>query len=183
MKILGFGILMLVFVVASVEAAFFLEFESEIKEGTLTNFILTPTCDLSKNLQLFAFSSTGESYAEGYGGFAYSPKSWLQIGMGLGLETADTPWRVAASLWAGKGPLSFLWIYENGGSGPWYKATATFTAKEWLTLGLMARRFIGIGPLLQLSLPKTPISIWTTPACYDLKSEQAKALIGISLAM
>lgn len=160
--------------------------EDKVVEG---NSVLTLTIFTVQSLKLnkipvsvSAFSLISEEYAEGYGGLAYSPKPWVEVGASVGMETADSPWRIAGSVWMGKEPVSLLAIYENGGSGYWYKVTATVAARKWLTVGLLAKRFGGVGPIVQISIPGTPIKAYIVPA-YDFEFEQQKTLVGISLGI
>lgn len=170
-------------IVSGAEASFYVESFNKVVEGeVIPVLIFCPTHDLNKRFQLEGFSMTGENYAEAYVGLGYSPKPWLQVGASIGLETADSPWRVAASLWAGKGPLSFLSIYENGGSGYWYNIKATLQVRNWLTIGGMAKRFSGVGPFIQASIPSTPLKVYLVPA-YDFEDDKQKTSIGICLSL
>lgn len=183
--LLGFIVVVLsVLVVAySSEASFSLELENKVVDGdVVSNVNINPVHAISKKVQVFAFSLTGENWAQAYGGLLYSLKPWLTVGAAAGMETADSPWRIAASLWIGKGPVSLLCLYENGGSGYWYSVSPTVQIKKWLTVGILAKRFAGVGPLVRVSIPKTPIQIWAVPA-YDFEFEQQKTLIGISIGL
>lgn len=182
--LLGFIVVVSVLVVAvGSEASFSLKLENKVVNGdVISNVNINPLHSISKKVQVFAFSLTGEEWAQAYGGLLYSLQPWLTVGAAAGMETADSPWRVAASLWMGEGPFSLLCIYEDGGSGYWYSVNPTVQIKKWLTAGILAKRFAGVGPFVRVSIPKTPLQIWAVPA-YDFEFEQQKTLIGISVGL
>ncbi|MDO8524327.1 MAG: hypothetical protein Q7R99_01715 [bacterium] len=163
-------------------AGFSIGLENRIIENAVTNhFSLYESYDLAKNVQLFGFSTTSESYCEGYAGVGYLAKSWLQISAGLGLETNPNPWRITASLWTGKGPASLLAIYENGGSGYWYKILATYSLGKYVAVGVHTKRFMGIGPYLQVKMPfYTNCVVYVVPG-YDWETKTIKTIVSISL--
>lgn len=173
-------------IIAEAEASFYVESLNKVVEGgVIPVLIFCPTHNLNKQFkqfQLQGFSMTSENYAEGYVGLGYSPKPWLQVGVSFGLETADNPWRVAASIWAGKGSLSLLCVCENGGSGYWYDIKPTVKVNNWLTVGFMAKRFSGVGPFIQVGIPNTPLKAYLVPA-YDFEDSKQKTSVGICLSL
>jgi hypothetical protein len=108
----------------------------------------------------FAFTEAKQTYAQAYAGPTYSPKKWLQVGLGIGLEQDQNPLRVGGFLWAGHGRYSLLTIQEHGGSGRWYRTEANFQALERLGLGAMHQKGYGLGPRIQFQIPRSPIVLW-----------------------
>jgi len=184
MKALGFTALITLATIIlpfSSQAGFFFESRNTIVDGEVTPLLnFYNTHDINKKVQVFAYCMIGKTYCEGYSGLAYSPRSWLQIGAGGGMETADSPWRIATFLWAGKGPVSAIAYYEYGGSGYWWLGKATYTINKTVTAGILGNRFTGVGPLVEISIPKTHFKIWGLPA-YDFEDDTQKTVLGISL--
>jgi len=118
------------------------------------------------------------AYSEAYAGLEYAPVSWLSLGLGAGLETGGG--RMGISLWAGKGPLSVLVFYENGKTGSWYKTVVASSVTDWLSVGLYAKRFAGVGPILQVSVSSA--KIWVVPV-HDFEFDSSSVVLGIILDM
>lgn len=175
----------MIIVVSLASGSGYVEIENRINGSVVTpNINIFSTRNITARASIFAFSLTSENYSEAYAGVSYNLRPWLNIGAGLGLETADSPWRVASSLWAGKGNTSLLVIYENGGSGYWYKAVVSHSVNQWFTIGVYMRRFIGVGPLLKVSIPNTliPLSISLVPS-YDFELEARNLLIIVQMGL
>jgi len=110
----------------------------------------------------FAWFFVGEHWAEGYAGLTYAPLSWCQVGLGFGLEQADDPWRVGSSLWVGNGRWSVLALLEDGGGAFWHRVVANYRVNPILGVGLMSEEFVGVGPRLEVTVPKLPVQLWTS---------------------
>lgn len=110
----------------------------------------------------FAWFLVGEHWAEGYAGLTYSPWSWCQAGFGVGLEQADDPWRVGGSLWIGNENLSVLTLLEDGGGQFWHRVVVNYRVNKVVGVGFMSEEFVGVGPRLELNVPKTPVQLWTS---------------------
>lgn len=197
------AVLIFGFVVVSLVNGYSIELESKINSESITPRInLFATSSVTEKTSIFAFSLTSEGYCEAYAGVSYDIKPYLQMGAGLGLETVDEPWRITASLWIGtpeteaeesategtaaqdddRGKSSLVVIYENGGSGYWYKAVASYAINNWLTTGIYTKRFLGIGPLVKIPIPNMPVSISLVPAYdFEFKNSNLMAVIAISL--
>lgn len=121
---------------------------------------------LGEKLGTYVFFQVGEGWAQAYMGPTYSPKSWLQVGAGVGLEQADNPVRLGSFVWMGRGRYSLLAIYEDGGGGHWYKSEFNIKATGWLGAGAIVQHNLGVGPRVELNIPRTPVTIWGAPL-YD----------------
>lgn len=164
------------------QAEFKVDLENRIIEKEVAAIInIFGASDLTEKLQFFGLSSTSEAYNEAYAGLAYMPFSWLQVAGGMGIESDKSPWRIGAYIWAGKGPWNLLFAYEDGGSGYWYKALATYDLREWLTVGLHSKRFMGTGPYICIKLPSyDPLFLYVVPG-YDLGAETWKIIVTLGL--
>lgn len=111
-----------------------------------TAFAGTPCVSVySANAQAFVFAQVATGWAQAYAGMKYSPAPWAEVSLGIGLEQADSPFRVGGSVWLGQGRVSALHLFEDGGSGPWHKTTVAYKATSELSLGLVDRSFCGRG--------------------------------------
>ena len=118
----------------------------------------------------------GSGYAEVYFGPTWRPKKWLALSAGAGLETADSPWRVAGSFMATPGKNRLLLIGETGGTGLWYKALA-YRELGSFGLGGIAQRFDGVGPFVGYHIWK--LHAWGAPV-YDPEAGDIKILAGVN---
>ncbi len=122
---------------------------------------------IADKLGSFGWLQADQTYAEAYAGLTFSPKNWLQFGAGAGIEQAPRPARFGSFLWAGNQRQSGLAIFEQGGSGPWWKAEYNYQLYAQLGVGLITERFKGSGIRLQVSLPKTPLTLWGAPLLHN----------------
>ncbi len=94
------------------------------------------------------------SYSEGYLMATYSPKTWLTVSAGAGLEQAPGLWRIGGFVWTGKGRFSNFLALEHGASGPWAKNVANFQISANLGVGVTYERFKGVGSHMQWGISK-----------------------------
>lgn len=104
----------------------------------------------------FAWFFVSEFWAEGYVGLTYAPLSYCQVGLGVGIEQAKYPLRFGGSLWLGNGHWSVL---SDGGSGFWHRVVANYHLSPLIGIGFMSEKFMGVGPRLELNLPKLPVEL------------------------
>ncbi|MCL5010609.1 MAG: hypothetical protein M1127_00110 [Patescibacteria group bacterium] len=179
MKYILFFIFILI-IVSQVATA--IEFQEKIAPGPNTHTLtFSQAKNINSHLGVSGFALVSNGWAEAYMGPNVNLKPWLQAGCAIGVETHKHFLRVAGSILANKeGPVSFLAIYENGGSGIWYNIKGMAKVRKWLFLGIMAKRYAGVGPYVQVGLSKIPVSIWFHPA-YDTESKKFKTTIGVVL--
>jgi hypothetical protein len=134
---------------------------------SIQNQSFIPTMDVyvshkfSEHWALSAFGLTTDTWAEVYTGIEYSPVDWLVTGLSLGIETAPAFWRIAANIGIYTKHFVSTTCFEYGGSGYWYDIQAkSVFARDIISLGVMARRFHGVGPRVDIAIPKTSINLW-----------------------
>jgi hypothetical protein len=131
--------------------------------------VVTPRIDglvtesFSGKLGAFAWFQTQKGYSEGYGGITYSPKPWIQLAGGAGIEENVSPARVGGFVWAGGGKISLLFIPEYGGSGFWWKAEVNRKVNKSVGVGLITERYKGTGLRVEYKIPRTPLLLWGAP--------------------
>ena len=115
-----------------------------------------------------------------YGGPTYSPTSWLQIGVGLGMEDVgpdDQNLRFGSFVYLSQDQYSLLGVYEDLGSGPFYLAQFNNKINERWGVGAMFQDGSGVGPRFQYNL-KRDLMIWGAPL-YEWQTEDWNLLIGL----
>lgn len=116
------------------------------------------------------FSLITEGWAEAYAGPTYTPIPQLTIGFFVGMETStETLPRFAAEVIVSHEWFAFFGAVEfNSDSfdvqqtGLWYKVVATATTTDWLRIGLEWRRFAGLGPHIDVTVPGVPLEFWVS---------------------
>lgn len=125
-----------------------------------------------------AFFLVTEGWAQAYMGPAWAPTDWLEVGVSVGGQQIDGELaaRYAATLWLGTDIYSLLAIVEfdnatfrGESDGVWYDLRAMAQPLAWLTVGIEARRFAGVGPRIDLKIPQTPLSVWCTWTPFELE--------------
>jgi hypothetical protein len=123
-------------------------------QGSVSTDGFAPTATLlveqpvSGTLGWTAFGLVSPSWAEGYVGFTVSPRDWLTFSLSAGLEVAELPLRVAASMLLTPGRFFLLGIAEYGGSGRWHHVRMGGRLGDHVMLGAMSQRFEGEGPFI-----------------------------------
>jgi hypothetical protein len=114
----------------------------------------------NKSFGSFAWMQQQKGYGQAYAGITYSPKTFVQLALGAGLEQDARPARVGSYVWLGKGKSSVLGVFEDGGSGFFYKVEANYQAVSRFGVGILSDRFRGHGPKAEFLVPHTPVKVW-----------------------
>jgi len=137
-----------------------LENESTLQKGQLfTQFQWWIQGSFSQKFGYFGWALVSNNWSEIYPGVSWQPTSWLQVGVGMGIESGQSKARFGEFLWIGKGKFYFLGFTEHEGSGFWYRAMAMYRMNETLQIGLMSQHKLGIGPKVEMVIYK-PFSFW-----------------------
>ncbi len=138
------------------------------------------TQSIKGNLGSFEWFQVQQGYSQAYAGATYSPKPWLQFALGGGLEEAKSPARLGSYIWMGKGKLSGLFVFEDGGSGIWFKTEANYQVFSKLGVGMLSERFKGTGLKFELSVPHTRLKAWFAPL---FQNGKADPVVGVRYAL
>lgn len=135
---------------------------------------------ISEKIGITYFSLVQEKWAEAQIGLSYSPAEWITFGLSGGLEQNEALYRTGAFLWLGKGKTSFIALLEkgNGVDNYWYKSTFSYNVSPNLNLGLMAWRFIGVGPIAKYKIKD--FSLWLLPT-YEFENENFNLVFGVDI--
>ena len=134
------------------------------------------TGNITKKLGGFTWFQVQKGYSEAYGGPTYSPKPWLQLAIGVGIEEAKNPLRSGGFVWLGNSKSSVLFIPEYGGSGFWWKLEANHKLTKSFGVGFLTERFKGSGLRFEVNVPHTPLKLWAAPMS---EKERTNLLFGI----
>ncbi|MCL5435784.1 MAG: hypothetical protein M1275_01765 [Patescibacteria group bacterium] len=124
----------------------------------------------------FVWFQTQKGYSEAYGGATYSPKPWLRLALGAGVEEAKNPARAGGFVWMGNSKQYLLFIPEYGGSGFWWKLEGSRKINKTVGVGFLTERLKGSGPRVEYAIPHTPLKVWAAPM---FERKRMNALIGI----
>jgi len=132
------------------------------------------------SLGSFVWFQVQEGYSQAYAGATYSPKPWVQFALGGGMEEARHPARLGSYVWAGKGLVTGLAVFEQGGSGFWWKVETNYQVRSALGIGTLSEAYKGTGPKLELSVPHTRLKLWVAPLW---KHGSISPLIGVRCSL
>ncbi len=138
------------------------------------------TKKINDKISFTYFALIQKKWAEAYWGVAYSPVKWVSIGLSAGIEQNPALYRLAASLWLGKGNTSFLLLIEKGDGldNYWYKATLTYQVTNNFFIGARAWRFNGVGPSVEYKFKD--LKVWLMPA-YDFENKNSNLIVGVDI--
>jgi hypothetical protein len=117
--------------------------------------------NFNKQIGYWGWALVFQNWGEIYSGVSWKAASWLQVGIGAGIEHGQSKARLAEFLWMGKGKFYLFALTEHGGSGFWYRAFAMYVVDKRFQVGLMSQYKLGIGPKVEIALFK-PFSVWLT---------------------
>lgn len=109
---------------------------------------------------IFKLFIVSKDYAEGYIGVSQALVPWLEVELGVGIETSENLWRMGSAVWLGAGKISNFTILETGASGFWYRNHTKFQVAKMVGLGMFAQKNDGLGPRVDVIIPKTKLALW-----------------------
>lgn len=178
-------ILIVLFTGKSLEAQHFSFIEIENSSNLTTKNFRKPQINFyasqfnqEKNFGFYYFSLLNENWGQAYAGIQFKPVKWLMLSLGAGLENNANPYRFNISLLILKNNFSWMQIYEYGGSGFWYNILLNYRISDQNSLGLIAKRFYGLGLNFEHIIKKTPISLICSPT-YDIDDKSVKFTLTI----
>ena len=116
----------------------------------------------------YFFSLLNPNWGQTYGGILYRPARWITLNAGVGLERDSLPWRVSAGAFMAHKKVTLLQVYEYGGSGFWYNIVLHYHFSDLLRAGMTFKRFYGLGPDVEISIPRSPVTLVVAPF-YDFE--------------
>lgn len=182
MKNITVSILMLlVSVSASAQMQIFQKITEEKPSSINFNVYKSQSVDSTK-FKVFYFALVEKNWAEAQVGIAYCPATWLELGVGVGIEQAPKLYRYTASVWAGKNDVDFSFVGEKGHGADnwWYKTFVRYHFKK-VNVGLMSWRYAVTGPFAEYQLNKD-LKIWVNPG-RDLEFGINRIIVGLDVAL
>jgi len=146
-----------------------IEFEGvvESETGTTPQINVYAHGPLKGSIGWTLYMQAGQEWGEGLVGLTFAPTAWLEVSGSLGLENFNKPLREGASIWVGKGKLSFLSLQEDGGSGYWQKNVGKYQLTPTFAIGGLQQTFIGFGPYVEKMFGR--LAFWGAYAVTDNK--------------
>lgn len=145
-------------------------------EGVQPKLKLFTDVPVVEHLSVSGTAVVAPGYAEMYLGPTWSPMKILSLGVAAGIETSDSPWRLAGTVTISHGKSWGIGIVEYGGSGLWYKGLVTYSFGH-VSVGAIAQRFDGIGPRIAGSYGGFELSV---APLYDSEAKAPKGLLALS---
>jgi len=140
------------------------------------------TKKISEKFNLTYFALIEEKWSEALIGVSYSPTKWLELGLSTGVEHNPAIIRFGGSIWVGKGKTSLLMLGEKGygKDNYWYKINLSRNLSEIFSVGAMAWRFHGLGPIVKYTPQKSDLTFWILPT-YDPEFKAKRLIIGLAV--
>ena len=143
--------------------------------GTVVRFLYGP-------VGIYSFFYVDRDYADALVGPAFAPAKWLVLSAGAGIERTEEEgsWRVGGMVWAGNARFTSVTFVETGASGFWARSEFAWRPARWAGVGVLADLAVGVGPRLEVNVPRTPIQVWGA-SLYDWKEDRPAGALGIRL--
>jgi len=155
-----------------------IESQNLIKEGMVSPQINIYLQSEIKSVDDFSWTVWGlisKKWAESYIGLIYSPSKGVEVSLSYGLETNDPGQRLGWSFWMSKSNLSLTSIFEQGGSGYWFKHTLLYSLGKF-NLGGHYQRGRGAGPRVEFNFSN--FQVWGS---YLLDKDKNNSYLGLKL--
>ncbi len=168
---------------ATAQSSFTVEsFNKFSRSGEYTPQIdVNVTHSITPKFGMFVFTLVDKGWAEAIPGFTYAPSKSIEFGLGGGVETDPSPFRMLATVWTGDDRRSLFSAFELGGSGHWYLMVMNLKVKRQknyeLGLGFRLQRFAGIGPRIEVALPRLKTTVWFSGPMLDPENSYARNMI------
>ena len=169
----------------SVKSQSFSSFEIENLSNLMTKDYSRPQINIYANsfksnpkVGFYYFALINQYWAQAYGGVIIKPYNWMSVSIGAGLEVDENPYRLNVSLIIEKTRFNFIQIYEYGGSGFWYNVQANYKINQQNYLGVVGKRYYGVGINYEHNLKQFPLTFTVSPL-YDFEDETYKLMIAV----
>ena len=130
----------------------------------------------------YYFALINQYWAQAYGGVIFKPIDWMSVSIGAGIEVDEDPYRFNVSLHIEKPRYNFIQIYEYGGSGFWYNVQINYKINKQNYLGLVGKRYYGVGINYEHTLKQIPLTLTISPL-YDFEDETNKLMIAVKYCL
>jgi len=121
----------------------------------------------------YFYALANNTWGEAYGGLLFHPLSNVFFNSGFGVEANSSPYRANIGATMTIEDWSLAQWYEFGGSGFWYNVSLNrFICKEY-SLGIILKRYYGLGLNVWYFLAATPLSVNITPL-YDFEASRSR---------
>lgn len=125
-----------------------------------------------------------DGYRSTYAGPTWKPISWFRVGAGVGAEQAPEEKirsiRGAMFFEIDREKFNVFAIFENGGTGPWHKVTATYKPNEKFGIGGMKETDLGVGPRIEYNIRKN-VQLWVA-ILHDIDTKTNTPMFAINFS-
>lgn len=130
------------------------------KENSVTRLAGGLAGSITDTIGYYTFGLVqSDGYYQVYGGPTWKPFSFLEVGVGIGMEDAKPSLRKNAYFQFTGEKVSAFGTFENGGSGPYHKVVLNYRVAEQWGVGLADEKFLGRGPRVEYMVQKD-VTLW-----------------------
>jgi len=133
--------------------------------------------NIAKHVSVWSWLLVSGEWSEHLSGVTFAPHPAIELSLGAGVEQSQGLWRTTASIWVGEKEHFFFGVVEVGDSGFWFKLESNFQVLKRLGLGFFAKRFVGVGPRIEIKLHKH-LSLMGAPT-WDSEEGKVKGIVSL----
>lgn len=178
-----FGIVLLITITGMIEPAFSqttskLEHYSYFNSGLRQSFTMTSRKPLTDKWGVNMLVTVKSTMGGGLLGLDYKIASWLQAGMMAGYDIQVNSVVLIPYVVMKKDKVLFSATYLRIGEVLDLFELALMYEEKNIKFGAIARNYFGVGPRLDLRIPKTPAFLWAA-GLYEWKKENYGLMAGL----
>ena len=152
------------------------------KENSLSRIDAGLSGSITESIGYYAFGNVlSNGYRQIYGGPNWKPFSFLEVGVGVGLESIQPAFRRNAYFQITGEKASLFGTFEQGGSGPYHKIVLNYQATEQLGVGLEEEAFFGRGPRFTYAINKKA-TLFVTRCQWECEGDTKSVKLGAAFS-
>ena len=133
----------------------FVGYEHMLRDGSPSPTVMAQLEIPGETVNTYGFFMASDAWGEALLGVSKSIQPWLWAAVSSGIETdpsRQVPLRANVTIGTFTGPLTTFFISEYGGADYFYRFTSAARVAPRTSVGILSQRFLGTGPLVQVSL-------------------------------
>ncbi len=182
-----FGVVLLITITGMIESAFSqttskLEHYSYFNSGLRQSFTMTSRKPLTDKWGFNTLVTVKSTMGGGLVGLDYKITTWLQAGMMAGYDIQVNSVVLIPYVVMKKDKVLFSATYLRIGEVLDLFELALMYEEKNIKLGAIARNYFGVGPRVDLRIPKTPVFLWAA-GLYEWKKDNYGLMAGFTLPL
>ncbi len=168
-------------VILSAQNGWKMDHYSYLNCGLRQSITMTGRHALTDKMGLISSATLKNNLGGGTVGLDYNLKPWLNLGILTGWDIPLSSVVLITSVGIKAGKTQFTSAYLRIGEVlDLYELAWWYQGRDWKA-GAIARNYFGVGPRVDLRIPKTPVYLWSA-GLYEWKKETYGLMLGFTMS-